>query len=317
MENYMMSGYWPTGPSISQCRCNPGYPQASGYQADVIAYADPNDYAFENTMPTPMPSLGFSGFANNGAAYPADIGLPPDAQQQQMLQQFYVVMSMMMSCMMRLLQMQGQQGPGDAMQCNMPGIGQNSRPQFAYGPDGMLQALPPNRRPVYGGREPVSPGEEIPGSSGPVPGQARAAIDWALGEAQKGITERNNQDYISANYSRGKNQAWCVDFISTALERTGGSPWGHLSSVAELRNWGEKNGQFFRPGQGAPRPGDVIIFQKDRSHAGLVTKVENGRVYTVEGNSSDAVKTRSYPIGSGKITGYVRPFMDNTSLARS
>jgi hypothetical protein len=272
-------------------------------------------------MEAPMPSLGFPGFANDGAHYPAPYpgsdGMPPDAQQQQMLQQLYVVMSMMMSCMMRLLQMQGPQGPMDVMQCNMPGIGQNSRPQFAYGPDGMLQALPPNQGAFYRGREPVSPGGDIPGSSGRISGQAGAAIDWALGEAQKGITEHNNQDYISANYSRGKNQAWCVDFISTALERTGGSPWGHLSSVAELRKWGEKNGQFFRPEQGAPRPGDVIIFQKDRSHAGLVTKVENGQVYTVEGNSSDAVRTRSYPIGSGKITGYVRPFMDNTDLARS
>jgi hypothetical protein len=265
-------------------------------------------------MEAQMPSLGIPGFANDGAPYPAPYpayeGLPPDAQQQQMLQQFYVVMSMMMSCMMRLLQMQG---PGDGMQCNMPSMGAN----FVYGPDGMLTVLPPGRGPAYCGGEPVYPGGDIPGSSGPAQGQAGTAINWALGEAQKGVTERNNQDYISANYSQGRNQAWCVDFISTALERTGGSPWGHLSSVAALRNWGEKNGQFFRPEQGAPRPGDVILFQKDRSHAGLVTKVENGQVYTVEGNSSDAVRTRSYPIGSGKITGYVRPFMDNTYLARS
>ena len=39
----------------------------------------------------------------------------------------------------------------------------------------------------------------------------------------------------------------------------------------------------------------------------IVEKVENGRVYTVEGNSGDSVRQNSYPIGYYEIYGYGTP----------
>ena len=39
-------------------------------------------------------------------------------------------------------------------------------------------------------------------------------------------------------------------------------------------------------------------------HVGIVEKCENGRVYTVEGNSGDAVRQEIYLIGSKTISGY-------------
>ena len=42
-------------------------------------------------------------------------------------------------------------------------------------------------------------------------------------------------------------------------------------------------------------------------HVGIVEKVENGRVYTVEGNSSDSVRQKSYPLGYYEILGYGIP----------
>ena len=39
-------------------------------------------------------------------------------------------------------------------------------------------------------------------------------------------------------------------------------------------------------------------------HVGIVEKCENGRVYTVEGNSGDAVRQRNYAIGSSTVLGY-------------
>lgn len=42
-------------------------------------------------------------------------------------------------------------------------------------------------------------------------------------------------------------------------------------------------------------------------HVGIVEKVENGRVYTVEGNSGDSVRQNSYPIGYYEIYGYGTP----------
>jgi hypothetical protein len=38
-----------------------------------------------------------------------------------------------------------------------------------------------------------------------------------------------------------------------------------------------------------------------------VEKVENGRVYTIEGNTSDSCAERSYPIGYYEILGYGIP----------
>ncbi len=39
-------------------------------------------------------------------------------------------------------------------------------------------------------------------------------------------------------------------------------------------------------------------------HVGIVEKTEGSTVYTVEGNSSDAVNQRSYNINNGTIMGY-------------
>lgn len=45
----------------------------------------------------------------------------------------------------------------------------------------------------------------------------------------------------------------------------------------------------------------------ETDHVGLVERVENGTVYTVEGNSGDACRQNSYAIGSSVIYGYGVP----------
>ena len=60
------------------------------------------------------------------------------------------------------------------------------------------------------------------------------------------------------------------------------------------------------------RPGMIIFFdwledgKRDGhgDHVGIVTKVSNGRIYTVEGNNNDAVAKNSYPVGSKSILGF-------------
>ena len=55
-------------------------------------------------------------------------------------------------------------------------------------------------------------------------------------------------------------------------------------------------------------PGDAIFFDWEgdgrADHVGLVVGTDGERVYTVEGNSGDACKIKSYPIGSNLIYGY-------------
>ena len=42
-------------------------------------------------------------------------------------------------------------------------------------------------------------------------------------------------------------------------------------------------------------------------HIGIVQKVENGMIYTVEGNSGDSCRINSYPVGHYEILGYGVP----------
>ncbi len=139
--------------------------------------------------------------------------------------------------------------------------------------------------------------------------KARSALQWAKQELAKGITEKNNQSYISQAYSRGKNQPWCADFVSTAYQQAGGSPFGHQSAVRDIWAWGQKNQRAFLKGTYTPQPGDLIIFDVGGSpnHIGIVESVEGGKVKTIEGNSSDALKRREYPLSAKNIRGYVRP----------
>jgi len=52
-------------------------------------------------------------------------------------------------------------------------------------------------------------------------------------------------------------------------------------------------------------PDDCYRQQDGRAdHTGIVEKVENGVIYTVEGNSGDICRENAYPVGWYQILGY-------------
>ena len=57
-----------------------------------------------------------------------------------------------------------------------------------------------------------------------------------------------------------------------------------------------------------PSPGDIIFFDWEQNggvdHVGIVEKAENGKVYTIEGNSRDEVRAKSYSLNYKCIYGY-------------
>lgn len=74
-------------------------------------------------------------------------------------------------------------------------------------------------------------------------------------------------------------------------------------------------GQFYTSG---PKPGDQIFFGSSINsceHTGLVEKVENSKVYTIEGNAEDQVKRCTYSLNSSNIVGYGRPKYDATTTS--
>lgn len=75
-----------------------------------------------------------------------------------------------------------------------------------------------------------------------------------------------------------------------------------------------------------PQAGDVIYFKQSNGvicHVGIVRKVDNAYVYTIEGNTSSgndvvtpnggAVATKYYSLTNTRIAGYGRPKYDNVS----
>ena len=71
--------------------------------------------------------------------------------------------------------------------------------------------------------------------------------------------------------------------------------------------WFQGKGKWKSRGY-SPAPGTLIFFDWNgdgtSDHVGIVEKIEGSTVYTVEGNSSDAVNKRSYDINNGTIMGY-------------
>lgn len=61
----------------------------------------------------------------------------------------------------------------------------------------------------------------------------------------------------------------------------------------------------------------IIFFDWDGNgvsdHTGIVEKVENGRVYTIEGNTADSCRERNYPLGYFEILGYGIPSIDGAA----
>ncbi len=141
-------------------------------------------------------------------------------------------------------------------------------------------------------------------------GQGAAAVAWA--QSQLGVSESQNGDVVRG-YSNGAWQPWCADFVSKAFENSGGSPFGHMSSVQQILDWGKENGRFISAGTAAANPdglrvGDVAVWkQNGKSHVGLVTGINpDGTFTTIEGNTSDKVAERNHSFEDPGLTGFVR-----------
>ena len=113
-------------------------------------------------------------------------------------------------------------------------------------------------------------------------------------------------------YGFNSRVEWCAIFVSWCADQCGLLDSGAIprfSGVGTGVNWFQSRGQWL-PSSATPEPGMLIFFKWYGSdsliadHVGIVERVENGRVYTIEGNSNDMVRRNSYPIGYGEIVGY-------------
>lgn len=118
-------------------------------------------------------------------------------------------------------------------------------------------------------------------------------------------------------YGFSSRVEWCACFVSWCANECGYIDTGVIPQYAGCVNgvqWFKDRGQWM-DGSAEPAPGMIIFFDWDdengqdglSDHTGIVEKVENGRVYTIEGNSGDSVRQNSYPVGHYEVLGYGCP----------
>ena len=93
---------------------------------------------------------------------------------------------------------------------------------------------------------------------------------------------------------------WCASFVSWCAEQSGYLEAGIIPKFSLCSDgvaWFQSKGQW-QDASYLPNPGDIIFFdwEGDGScdYVGIVEYAENGVVYTIEGNSSDSCRRKSY-----------------------
>ncbi len=121
-------------------------------------------------------------------------------------------------------------------------------------------------------------------------------------------------------YGFNSRVEWCACFVSWCANECGYLDAGVIPRTAGCifgSNWFKDRG-LWQDNSYEPRPGDIIYFDWNNKggsgpqdgladHVGIVEKVENGIVYTVEGNSGDSCRENRYAIGHYEIYGYGTP----------
>lgn len=172
-------------------------------------------------------------------------------------------------------------------------------------------------------------------------------IDFASKEV--GYLEKKNKSQLdnktanagSNNYTKYwqdmsaslQGQPWCACFVCYCFKKVFGEQKGKELLCATKGGWSYYTptaAQYFKNKNQwhtkNPQAGDVIFFKNSTRicHTGIVYKVDENKVYTIEGNTSGGseviangggVCKKQYPLNKSSIAGYGRPNYGTSSSA--
>lgn len=125
--------------------------------------------------------------------------------------------------------------------------------------------------------------------------------------AKRQVGNVGGQPYWSW-YGFNSRVEWCACFVSWCYGQMGLSEPRFAGCQSQGIPWFQSHGQWGARGYDNLAPGDAIFFDWDldgsADHVGIVIGTDGSRVYTVEGNSGDACKIRSYDVNYECIKGY-------------
>ena len=156
-----------------------------------------------------------------------------------------------------------------------------------------------------GGSADTSDSESLAGVefvSGTRPGN-QAVVDIAKSQ----VGNVGGQPYWSW-YGFNSRVEWCACFVSWCYGQMGLSEPRFAACQSQGIPWFQSHGQWGGRDYANIAPGDAIFFDWDldgsADHVGIVVGTDGSRVYTVEGNSGDACKIKSYSLTYECIKGY-------------
>ena len=156
-----------------------------------------------------------------------------------------------------------------------------------------------------GGSADTSDSESLAGVefvNGTRPGN-QAVVDIAKSQ----VGNVGGQPYWSW-YGFNSRVEWCACFVSWCYGQMGLSEPRFSACQSQGIPWFQSHGQWGGRDYANIAPGDAIFFNWDldgsADHVGIVVGTDGSRVYTVEGNSGDACKIKSYSLTYECIKGY-------------
>ncbi len=152
-------------------------------------------------------------------------------------------------------------------------------------------------------------------------------VATANAELARGVKENGGEDkdatgrirtYRTAVTGAGEDpdaaEPWCADFASW-VRKQAGVPFGKDGTgedhTVAMVKYAKQEGTWHARAGYTPKPGDLVLFSfrgdSNVDHVAVVTKVANGRVYTIGGNEQDRVKASNYRLGDTRMVGYIAP----------
>lgn len=151
-------------------------------------------------------------------------------------------------------------------------------------------------------------------------GYLEKASDKDLDDKMANVGSNNYTKYARDIYPSLQGQPWCDMFADWCHVQTFGQVKARQLIGGGFSAYTPTSAQYYKDKglwRTVPLPGDQAFFKNDIRiyHTGIVTRVADGRVYTIEGNTSGVpgvvanggVFEKSYALTYSRIAGYGRP----------